>query len=149
MSHEDWKYKISFEIGEIDKLIKSYSVLLIHIKTNEPDLIEITAMATVLHSFYNGVEKIFEIIGKEIDGELPTGIKWHRDLLIQMSRMSDSRNWIISGDLLDKLNGYLGFRHFYRHAYSFQLKWEKLKDLSIEMTEVWEQIKKELQGLLQ
>lgn len=148
MLHEDWKYKISFEMKEIDRLIDSYSVLLDYVKSQTPELIEMTAMATVLHSFYNGIEKIFSIIGKEIDGNLPDGTKWHRDLLIQMGNSGAIRDWKISDELMDKLNEYLGFRHFYRHSYSFQLRWEKLEGLSINMTTVWEKIKDELEELL-
>lgn len=38
-------------------------------------------VALNLHSFYTGVERIFEGIAKEIDGSMPTGSDWHRSLL--------------------------------------------------------------------
>ena len=71
---------------------------------------------------------------KEIGGTLPVGTKWHRDLLIQMGNSGAMRDWKISDELMDKLNEYLGFRHFYRHSYSFQLRWGELEGLSINMT---------------
>lgn len=43
--------QISFEIGQEDRLFESYSALLEKVKTETPDLVEITALASVLHSF--------------------------------------------------------------------------------------------------
>jgi hypothetical protein len=55
-----------------------------------------------IHGFYSGLERIFEIIAREVDGALPTGQVWHRDLLFQMSRdMPDVRPGEIE---LDNLN---------------------------------------------
>jgi hypothetical protein len=43
------------------------------------------SVAINLHSFYNGVERIFEWIARELDGGLPVGPIWHRELLDQMT----------------------------------------------------------------
>lgn len=43
---------------------------------------------------------------------------------------------------------YLGFRHFYRHSYSFFLQWEELEKLVDPLDEVWKQAKNELQIFL-
>jgi len=53
------KIKIEYEISRIDNLLNDVSPLLdlCRIK-GQPDIIEITAAAQVLHSFYNGVESI-------------------------------------------------------------------------------------------
>ena len=37
-----------------------------------PDLVEITALASVLHSFYNGLENVFLSISKAVDADVPT-----------------------------------------------------------------------------
>jgi len=36
---------------------------------------------------------------------------------------------VISVETGDKLDGYLGFRHFYRHSYSYFLEWSQLEKL--------------------
>lgn len=77
--------QISFEIGQIDELLKSYSDLLKQTQTQTPNLVEITALASVLHSFYNGLENIFLTIAKKIDQKVPETTHWHRDLLTQMT----------------------------------------------------------------
>jgi hypothetical protein len=35
---------------------------------------------------YNGIEKIFLFIAKEIDKDLPDGTRWHRDLILRMCK---------------------------------------------------------------
>jgi hypothetical protein len=37
-----------------------------------------TALASVLHSFYNGLENIFLSIARHVDQQVPTGDRWHR-----------------------------------------------------------------------
>lgn len=140
--------KLNFEISEIDKLLSSYELLINKCINEQPDLIEITAMATVLHSFYNGIEKIFLTIAKEIDNNVPIESKWHKLLLTQMLKQNDNRNWNISKELMDDLEEYLAFRHFYRHAYSFQLNWNKLSQISENIVSVWEKVKNEINELI-
>lgn len=68
--HATWKRKencsklvdkvisqVEFEIGQIDQLFESYADLLEQAQKKTPDLVEVTAMASVLHSFYNGTEQ--------------------------------------------------------------------------------------------
>lgn len=43
------------------------------------------SVALNLHSFYNGLERIFEIIARQLDPVFPSGERWHRDLLKQMT----------------------------------------------------------------
>lgn len=52
--------QITFEIAQIDKLFEVYAELLSRVQQRQPDTVEIAAVASVLHSFYNGVENIFD-----------------------------------------------------------------------------------------
>jgi len=63
--------QVKFEIGQIDQLFESYADLLEQAQKKAPDLVEVTAMASVLHSFYNGLENIFLSIAKGIDQDVP------------------------------------------------------------------------------
>ena len=58
------KTKVAFEINQIDKLLDKADPLLKLCRLTEPDFIEMSAMAAVLHSFYNGIEGIFLIVDK-------------------------------------------------------------------------------------
>lgn len=61
-----------------------------------------------------------------------------------MTLGTEKRNTVISNELYEKLNLYLGFRHFFRHAYSFHIKWHKIKELVIELPSIYECFKQEL-----
>jgi hypothetical protein len=103
-SHTVWKKKgdcsrlvdkaisqVRFEIEQVDQLLETYADLLERVQRNTPDLIEVTAVASVLHSFYNGLESIFLAIAKGIDADVPSGAQWHRDLLTQMAKSTSKR----------------------------------------------------------
>jgi hypothetical protein len=87
-------------------------------------------VALNLHSFYTGAERIFEEIAREIDGSIPVGPEWHRDLLMQMSaELSGIRPPVIGRELLNCLDDYRGFRHVVRNVYSFTLIPSRLQEL--------------------
>lgn len=143
MSHN----KIFFEISEIDKLLDDVGPLLLLCKQRNPDLIETMASAAVLHSFYNGLENIFFHIAKDYDKSIPVGNKWHKKLLDQMLS-GINRKPVLSGEIYQKLNEYLIFRHFFRHAYSYKLDWDEMKELVLNIGSVWIQVKAEITDFL-
>ncbi|HKA52289.1 MAG TPA: hypothetical protein VKJ47_01370, partial [Candidatus Binatia bacterium] len=59
-----------------------------------------------------------------------------------------NRSKVISVELAQRMADYLGFRHFYRHSYSFFLEWGELEKLVTALPEVWDQIKRELSAFL-
>jgi len=101
----------------------------------QPTGIQTAALATVLHSFYNGVENTFKRIALGTDGRLPRGGAWHRELLDSMASRTPTRATVISQSLHDRLEEYLRFRHRFRHAYSFQLDWEEMCPLARALDE--------------
>jgi hypothetical protein len=147
--HEKAIAQITFEIGQIDKLLASYSELLDRSQTSKPGLVEVTAIASVLHSFYNGLENIFLVVAKRIDQQVPDTEQWHRQLLAYMAQTTPNRNQVLSTDLANRLTDYLGFRHFYRHSYSFFLEWAELEKLVVPLEDVWRNTKAELEIFLQ
>ena len=138
------KEQLKYKIDDIDKLFKEYELIFEKVENETPDLFDMTILGSVLHSFYNGLENIFEIIAKNIDGSVPTGNKSHQELLHQMASENSKRKEVVKEDLYIKLREYATFRHFYRHAYSFQLNWDKMKPLVENIFPVWEEIKESL-----
>jgi len=137
------KLKIEYEISRIDKLLNESSPLINLCILKEPDYIETAAMAQVLHSFYNGIESVIVLILKSINEKLPNDFKWHKTLL-EISFGQNTRNFKIFGDGLNvMLNKYLNFRHFIRHSYSSELKWNDMEQLVKNIKEVWTQIKRD------
>lgn len=142
------KEQIKFKINDIDKLFSEYDLIFKKIETQAPDLFDMTILGSVLHSFYNGLENIFEIIAKNIDGNVPNGNKSHQELLHQMASENSKRNEILNEKLYLKLREYATFRHFYRHAYSFQLNWEKMNPLIDNLHIVWNEVKLNLENFI-
>lgn len=142
------KEQIRFKINDIDKLFSEYDLIFKKIEMKTPDLFDITILGSVLHSFYNGLENIFEIIAKNIDGIVPNGNKSHQELLHQMASENSKRNEILNEELYLKLREYATFRHFYRHAYSFQLNWEKMNPLIDNLQTVWNELKLNLENFI-
>jgi len=127
------KIKINYEISQIDELLEKSQVLLALVKNKEPDFIEITAIGGILHSFYNGIENIFVLIGKNLNFNFNSSPQWHRNLVDFMF----SQNDFLPADLRLLLTEYMGFRHFYRHTYGYTIKWEKCSHLFLGLTDFW------------
>jgi hypothetical protein len=80
-----------------------------------------------LHGWYTGFETVCERIARELDLSVPTGERWHRELLSQMSAdVPGVRPAVIDSRLVSELALLLAFRHFFRHAYAVTLEADRL-----------------------
>ena len=106
----------------------------------------VNSIALNLHGIYIGFERIFEVIATEVDLRLPTGDKWHRDLLDQMAvDIPNVRKTVIIEEtrlILDELRR---FRHVVRSAYSFQLDEQKVLGVATQFYSCYQNIIKEIQ----
>ena len=75
------RQQVEVEIAQLNQLLEAYHPLVAKSAMLPPNFIELSALATMLHSFYTGVENIFKRIAIEIDNSLPTGAFWHSELL--------------------------------------------------------------------
>lgn len=80
-------------------------------------VLELAGTASLLSSFYHGVENILKQALFASGTALPTGAAWHRDLL-----QAACAHGIVSPETRDRLAPYLAFRHFFTHAYGFELE---------------------------
>jgi hypothetical protein len=55
-------------------------------KVSEEQNVYLDSVALNLHSFYSGIERLFELIARHVDSALPSGESWHRDLLQQITQ---------------------------------------------------------------
>jgi hypothetical protein len=107
----------------------------------------IDSVALNLHSFYNGLERIFTIIARQLDTAFPSGEHWHRELLEQMSReMPEERPAVLSPDTVALLDDFLAFRHLIRSLYAFELDVERLKYLLDRFPEALSHTKRDLES---
>ncbi|MFO8058671.1 MAG: hypothetical protein R6V10_15400 [bacterium] len=143
------KKQIAVEREMLRTLFSDHGPLIDKCGVSAPDRIEISALAAMLHGFYNGIENIFKRIAIELDEGLPEGPAWHKELLSMMSRPVSSRPAVISEDLSEKLREYLEFRHFFRSAYTFQILWERMAHLVLGCQEVFNQLESELDKFIE
>ena len=88
------------------------------------------ARGSILHDFYTGVERIFVRIADELNGGVPAGQQWHRQLVTDMAMpIDDLRPAVISVATADRLAEYLRFRHVFRNIYGSTLEPERLSPL--------------------
>jgi hypothetical protein len=90
---------------------------------------ENAAASAMLHSFYTEIEKVLILIARKSYGQEPSGERWHRDLLHQMSVATGNRPAVLSPDSVEVLGEFLAFRHLFRGASIALMRWEKLAPL--------------------
>jgi len=103
------------------------------------------AVALNLHTLYSGWERLFELVIRHIDGDLPSGATWHRDLLQMVSReRTDVRPAVISADICSGLDEFRRFRHLVRNVYTTNLRPEKMTGMLQNLPEMWTRLRAEL-----
>jgi hypothetical protein len=80
------------------------------------DDVELRAAALSLSTIYSGIEKTMLHVLKDRHGLRPEGPNWHAELLDLAGQKS-----LLSDNVRNDLKSFLAFRHFVRHAYSFEL----------------------------
>lgn len=142
------KKQINVEFERLNNLIETYRPLLSKCAKFPPDKIEMGSLASMLHSFYTGIENIFKRVTLEIDQASLGGDAWHRELLNAMIRPNSNRESLISNDMHKKLEKYLDFRHVFRHAYAFELQWKKMSWQVKECEQTLRQLQEEISSFL-
>ena len=135
------KDKIEAEYENIDKLIAELPPA---DRLPFLEFLQLAGVATLLHNFYNGIENIIKLILKDKNIPLPEGGSWHKELL-NLAR----RNRIISDSTLMLLGEYLAFRHFFSHAYAFDLYADKLEPLVENINKIYQIFKEEISAFLE
>ncbi len=107
------------------------------------------ALASILHDFYTGCERIFTRIAEEFEGGLPNGPAWHRLLLQDMALDQPGiRPPVISTATAKILEDYLAFRHRFRNIYGHELNYDRIKPLLRGLPAVMQRVRADLDCFL-
>ena len=127
MNRKRLTQRINDELDKIDGTLER-----IHRGLDNIDVLPVQArefientIATDLADIYNGIERIFERIAREVDTLMPTGSRWHKNLLAQMAEKRPERRPVISENTRRELEELLEFRHKVNNIYGRELKYEK------------------------
>lgn len=136
------------ELAALERVASEMEALLAQ-RNDPPTRIELRAMASILHEFYNGVERLLERLVLSQGETLPKGTFWHADLLVQVATPQEGhRPALIDAPLRDRLEEYLRFRHFFRHAYGYTLEWARLRWLAESLEETLERLRGQVRAFL-
>jgi hypothetical protein len=137
--------EINQEISLLDKLCEELDTLKQRLSKSQVSRLDLRAAGSIIHDFYNGVENIFRRIAQELNGGLPAGEDWHKQLLTDMAlSIRDVRPSVISNTLKQELYKYLGFRHVFRNIYGFSLEEERIKILVGQLPSILLKLKQEI-----
>ncbi len=106
-------------------------------------------VAVELHRYYTVLEEAFERVARFLDGHVPSGEGWHRELLRQVSLpVPGVREALVPQKVAADLSHLLSFRHFFRHAYAVELDWSRLIEHRDRVHRVHPDVKDGLERLL-
>lgn len=136
--------RIRTELADVQEAVdRAQRLLAKAIERNDEDYYD--GIALNLHSFYTAVERILEDIAREIDGSVPTGPQWHRDLLVQMSaEFLTVRPSILQKTSRACLDEYRGLHHVIRNVYTLNLKPARLRELVTMLPDCYQALMQDL-----
>ena len=132
--------RIEQTIADLDGLVSRAQMQLEKAKLQDDDS-HLDGAALNLHGFYTGVEKVFEDIARTVNNTVPSGSEWHRQLLLQMSTDLDPiRPAVIQPETQRCLDEYRTFRHVVRNVYTFNLRPDRVEQLTTQLRNCYEMI---------
>ena len=88
-----------------------------------------------LHNLYSAFEDLFKIIAGYFENRVTDSTKYHKELLKKMTiAVPGVRPALLSEELYRHLDELRAFRHYFRHAYLHELRYDKIKGV-IEASE--------------
>ena len=139
--------RIGHELTLLSEIVQRCESAMKRISQNPVDRdFYVSAAALNLHDFYNGLERLFEMIASEIDEATPGGSSWHRKLLTQMTvPLTDVRPAVLTRETALYLDEYLRFRHVVRSVYTLYLDAERVGALVTNLRPTYERVREELE----
>lgn len=137
--------RIQGEVLELDRVVQRSLTGWARSRQMPEEDMYLDGVALNLHSFYSGIERLFELVAQRIDHNLPTGQTWHRDLIELMAQdVSGVRPAVVGKQRVRALDEFRRFRHLVRNAYTMNLVPEKMSGLLMSLDEEWQLLRAEL-----
>lgn len=137
--------RIRGEIPDLDRIVQRVQAAWAQARRMPEESAYLDSVALNLHGFYSGLERLFELIARHVDGLLPGGEMWHRDLLWRMTQsVADVRPAVISQESGRALDEFRRFRHLVRNVYATNLSPEKMAGLVSALPALWSVLRAEL-----
>ena len=116
------KSEVETQIEQIDKIYDR-----IELRKEKKDIVYLESLAYQLHNLYCAFENMFEIVADYFENNIDEKKRYHRELLWRMTvPIEGVRPALLSEDSYKLLDSLRSFRHFFRHAYIYELDPKKV-----------------------
>lgn len=133
--------------GQIERIADEARQALSDFAERIPRLVEQRGMASIVHDFYTAIEHLFEKIAPELNGGLPAGPFWQRELLENMTLdLPGLRPPVVTQETARELEELRRFRDRCRGLDSFELEWPRLRRFLRRVPATWSSVKMDLDG---
>jgi hypothetical protein len=137
------------ESERLARTVEEARTALAKFSSRSPSNLELRGIGDILHDFYTGAERIFMKIAPELNGGVPAGVSWHRELLDNMALdLPGIRPALLRRETVRALEEFLRFRHLFRNVYGFELEWPRLRALARRMPAAWRLLKTDIERFL-
>jgi uncharacterized protein YutE (UPF0331/DUF86 family) len=124
------KEKLVIVKSDVDSQLREIESLYDKISEREKIKSEyaIESIAYQLHNVYCAIEDVFKIIAAAFENNVEDKSKYHAELLKRMTQTFEGiRPNVISKETYRMLDNLRAFRHFFRHAYSYEIDERKVR----------------------
>ncbi len=116
----------------------------------ETNVEKMESLAYQLHNLYCAFEDLTRIVADEFENRISERADWHIRLLKRMTEhIPTIRPALFSQGSFPLLDELRAFRHWFRHAYSYEVEPAKLKIVLRKATELRQKYKTDVQQFLQ
>lgn len=146
------KGKLAILEAEINKQAQIIAKIYAKINKRSSELgkeSEVESLAYQLHNLYCAYEDLFKIITETFENNIEEGLTYHKELLRRMTiTIKGIRPNLISEESFALLSELRAFRHFFRHAYTYELDVKKVKLVLEKVLQLNEYFNKDLRQFL-
>ena len=137
--------EIEHELHRLDELRDELATA-----PRDDDTFALRARGSMLHDFYCGVERILVRIADELNGGVPQGEQWHRQIVTDMTLViPDVRPAVIDAALAEELGDFLRFRQVFRNVYGSLLQAERMRPLEERLPDVLAAFRRQIRAFLE
>lgn len=138
------KAEIQARVKEIDNI---YAKL--EDRKGRRGIVAIESLAYQLHNLYCAFEDLFKIIAVSFENNIEDKTRYHAELLKRMALTIEGvRPAFLSKQSLVLLDSLRSFRHFFRHAYSYDLDERKVRIVLEDAAKLRELYLRDVEGFL-
>lgn len=120
---------IGKETNYMSVVVNEIKKLLTDLEKKEPEIIQLTALASFAAQFYNGVENILKRICHFNNVTIPKSQDWHIGLFKWFCNPPVNNLPVLFSETDSlKYSSIRKFRHYFFHGYSRTIKWEWIKE---------------------